>query len=325
MGTVGLQQNLGVRQLANLHDSQMAWQRLIVAGFLVSIATQVGCRSRRPPANSPPRVTYQQIDSGSVAVNGTHLFYEAAGHGSPVILLHAGNLDRRVWAPQFVRFAQEHRVIRYDLRGFGRSGPADAPFQHHEDLSALLDSLHLSRVSLVGASGGGRIAIDFALEHPERVDRIVLVAPGLSGWRYSRADTAYFPEARLARDRNDSAGLGLAWLGSGYMRPAMEHLELVQPLREMAADNGKNWMGLLKHGDLERVVEPPALQRVQALRAPTLLIVGTRDVPDIQSIADTLTARVPGLRRVSFQGAGHLVNMEQPSRFTALVLGFLRP
>jgi pimeloyl-ACP methyl ester carboxylesterase len=303
----------------------MSWQHNRRVAIVLGIAT-AGCHS--PATNSVPssvQAARPQVDSGSIPVNGTHLFYEAAGHGSPVILLHAGNLDRRIWEPQFAPLARKHRVIRYDLRGYGRSGPADAPFQHHTDLAALLDSLHLSRVSLVGASGGGRIAIDFALAHPDRVDRLVLAAPGLSGWQYSGGDTAYFPAARLARDRGDSAALGLAWLGSAYMRPAMERSELVQPLRAMAADNGKNWMGMLKHGDLERVAEPPALRQVHMLRAPTLLIVGTRDVPDIHAIADTLTAHVPGIRRVTFQGAGHLVNMEQPDRFTALVLEFLRP
>lgn len=194
----------------------------------------------------------------------------------------------------------------------------------HEDRRALLEALGVVRASLVGLSGGGRIAIDFALAHPEMVNRLVLAAPGLSGWQYSTSDTAYFPEARRARDRGDAAGLGLAWLGSAYLLPAMEHPELVWRLREMAADNGGNWMGLLKHGDLERVADPSALHQTAMLRAPTLLVVGTRDVPDIQAIADTLTAHVPGLRRETFVGVGHLVNMEQPERFTTLVLDFLR-
>lgn len=270
--------------------------------------------------------TSVQVESGSIAVNGSQLYYEAAGRGTVVVLLHAGNLDRRVWDPQFLPLAREHRVIRYDLRGYGRSGPVDAPYAHHEDLAALLDSLGIQRASLVGLSGGGRIAIDFALAHPERVNRLVLASTGLSGWRYQNAgDTAYFAEARRARDRGDAAALGLSWLGSAYMRPAMEHPELVAPLREMAAENGKAWMGLLKHGDLERPADLPALHRTEALRVPTLLIVGTRDTPDIQAIADTLATTVPGIRRMTFEGSGHLVNMEQPERFTELVRTFLRP
>jgi 3-oxoadipate enol-lactonase len=271
-------------------------------------------------------VPSSRVDTGTVAVNGTTLHYEAAGQGSAVVLLHAGNLDRRVWDPQFLPFAREHRVIRYDLRGYGGSGAADETFRHDDDLRALLDALGIQRASLVGLSGGGRIAIDFALAHPERVDRLVLASTGLSGWKYLDAsDTMYFAEARRARDRGDTAALGISWLGSAYMRPAMEHPELVAPLREMAGANGKVWMGLLKHGDLERPADPPALHRTSALRVPTLLVVGSRDTPDIRAIADTLFTSVPGMRRVNFEGAGHLVNMEQAERFTGLVLAFLRP
>jgi pimeloyl-ACP methyl ester carboxylesterase len=313
-----------LRDIARWRSAGHAFAGFMVLGRVDGIpeqslqqAWQKGDRS--VVLGSPPRGS-----SGSILVNGTHLFYEEAGRGSAVILLHAGNLDRRIWDLQFARLAQEHRVVRYDLRGYGKSGPADKPFQHHEDLRVLLDSLNIGRASLVGASGGGRIAIDFALAYPERVDRLVLAAPGLSGWEYSRGDTAYFAAARVARDRGDTAALGIAWLGSAYMLPAMEHPELVRQLREISGDNGKHWMALLQHGDLERVADPPAIRRLDSLRAPTLLIVGTRDVADIQGIADTLSARVPLLHRVSVKGAGHLVNMEQPDRFTTLVLDFLR-
>lgn len=300
----------------------MSWGRGIAVSLLVLLGPQWSCKSA---GVSEGAVTSPRVDTGTAVVNGTHLFYEVAGSGSTVVLLHGGNLDRRMWDPQFIPLARNHRVIRYDLRGYGKSGPADAPFQHHEDLRALLTVLGVRRASLIGLSGGGRIAIDFAVTYPEMVDKLVLAAPGISGWQYSKGDTAFYPEARRARDRADTSGLGRAWLGSNYMRPAMEHPELVSQLREMAADNGKNWMGLLRHGDLERAVDPPALRRVEELRSPTLLVVGTRDVPDIQAIADTLGAHVRGLRRETFEGAGHMVNMEQPERFTALALNFLRP
>lgn len=306
----------------------MSWRRGMTAALVLCAGAPWACyRSGQRDSGGLPRTpaAIAPVDSGSVVVNGTHLFYEEAGSGPVVVLIHGGNLDRRMWDPQFLPLAEAHRVIRYDERGFGKSGPADTPYQAHEDLRALLDALHVQRASLVGLSGGGRIAIDFALAHPQMVERLVLAAPGLSGWQYARGDTSYFPEARRARDRGDAAALGLAWLGSDYMRPAMEHPELVAHLKEMAAANGTYWMGLLTHRDVERVADPPALRRTEMLRAPTLLVLGTRDTPDIQAIADTLSATVPGLRRVSFEGAGHMVNMEQPLRFTNLVREFLRP
>ena len=125
------------------------------------------------------------VDTGRVNVPGGSLFFEAAGAGSPVILLHGGNLDRRMWDAEFAGLQSRHRVIRYDARGYGRSGPADTAFRAHDDLLALMDALGLSRATLVGLSLGGRIAIDFALAHPERVDRLVLAAPGISGGKWA--------------------------------------------------------------------------------------------------------------------------------------------
>jgi pimeloyl-ACP methyl ester carboxylesterase len=278
----------------------------------------------REPGTTPNTAQFEPAaDSGTVSVNGTYLFYEEAGSGSVVVLLHAGMLDRRMWNPQFAPLAREHRVIRYDIRGYGKSGPADTPYRSIDDLFGLLQALDVRQASLVGVSQGGRIAIDFALERPDMVDRLVLTAPGLSGWKSSNSDTAYFPAARRARDQGDVAALGLSYLGSAYLLPAMEQPDLVDPLRQMTAENGKHWMEILKLGDLEATADPPAIRRASEIRSPVLLVLGTRDLPDIYGIADTLEAGVPDLRRVTIEGAGHLVNLEQPEQFTGLVLDFL--
>lgn len=266
------------------------------------------------------------VDTGRVLVHDGWLYYEAAGRGPAVVLLHSGNLDSRTWDPQFLSLAQSHHVVRYDARGLGRSSPADVPYAAHDDLLALLDSLHISRTSLVGLSGGARIAIDFALAHPSRVDRLVLAEPGLSGWRFRQVDDTSWAKAwRAAAARHDSIGMAESWLASDWMKPAMEHPELRPRLRDWIRAGAGNWLGLVRHGDLERVASPPALGRTQLLRAPTLVIVGSRDLPDIQHIVDTLTATVPDVRRVTFVGSGHMVNLEQPDRFTQVVLDFLLP
>ena len=280
------------------------------------------CRTRSAPGAT---LSTTRVDTGSVLVGGTRLFYEVAGAGPVVVLIHGGNMDRRMWDPQFLALARTNRVVRYDARGYGRSDRADVPFQAEQDLHALLVALKIERASLVGHSGGGRIAIDFALAYPSMVDRMVLAAPGLSGWQFARGDTSWFAEGRRARDRGDSAGIALAWLKQDFMQAAMEHPELAERLREIARANGRFWTDVLRQNrEMDRQGSPPALHRTGLVRAPTLLIVGTRDTPDIMGIADTLTASVPGIRRVTFEGAGHMVNMEQPDRFTDLVLAFLR-
>ncbi len=292
-----------------------------IPGLLLFALTLVACHgATRAAAPAVRSVT------GVAAVNNTTLWYEIAGQGSPVVLIHGGNLDSRMWDDQFALFARSHRVLRYDVRGFGRSGSLDAPYAAHDDLLALLRYLRIERASLVGLSLGGRIAIDFALEHPEMVDRLVLAGPGLSGWKWTPdpPDSPFRQAAMAALARHDTVGVTQAWLLTEYMSPAMEQPALAARLRTLAAENVAMWKSLLRRGDLEREASPPAAGRLASIRAPTLVIVGSRDTPDILRIVDTIAVTVPGARKVMLAGAGHMVNMEQPDRFSTAVLGFLR-
>jgi len=229
-----------------------------------------------------------------------------------------------MWDAQLPILASHFRVIRYDARGFGRSGPADTAYQAHTDLYVLLQHLRVGRAALVGLSLGGRIAIDFALEHPDMVDKLVLAGPGLSGWRdWAAEDTTWLIAARRAGNARDSVGMAMAWLTSDYMRPAMEQPQLAKRLRAIAFDNATYWMGLFRYGDREREADPPALGHLPAIRAPTLLLVGDRDSPVIRLIVDTLASRIPNSAVVVIHGAGHMVNMERPAEFNRAVLEFL--
>jgi pimeloyl-ACP methyl ester carboxylesterase len=244
-----------------------------------------------------------------------------------VILLHAGYLDRRMWDPQFLLFARSYRVFRYDARGLGRSGPAQTPYSSFEDLYALIRALKLTRVTLVGASLGGAASLDLAVTHPEVVEKLVLVGPGLSGYAWPTEDLnqPWRVEARAALARGDTVGVALAWAHSNYLLPASEQAPVAAKLRTLLADNVEVWKGLLRHREgYDTGPSPPALTRLAAIRAPVLLIVGSRDVRDIHEIVDTLGLRLPHAKTVVFQGAGHLPNMEQPDRFAATVLDFLR-
>ena len=263
--------------------------------------------------------------TGFAPVNGTVLWYEIAGRGPPVVLIHGANLDARMWDAQFALLARTHRVLRYDVRGFGRSGPADAPYSSTDDLLALLRYAGIERASFVGLSLGGRIAIDFALAHPTMVDRLVLASHGLSGWKWAPepADAPWRVAAHAALARHDTTSVALAWLQSDYMRPAMEHPALAARLRVLAEGGAGYWASLLRHGDLERPASPPALGRLAAIRVPTLVIVGSRDIPDIRAIADTIVADVTGAKKLVLDGSGHMTNLEAPRRFAAALQGCL--
>jgi pimeloyl-ACP methyl ester carboxylesterase len=264
------------------------------------------------------------IDTGRVAVAGGSLFYEGAGTGAPVILLHGGNLDRRMWDAEFDFLRRHHRVIRYDARGYGRSGPADVPFAAHDDLLALMRALQVSRASLVGLSLGGRIAIDFSLAHPAMVDRLVLAAPGISGGTWAEdADTLWMVAARRAAERQDSVGVALAWLGSAYIRTALRDSAMAARVREIVVDNADFWAGIVRHRDLEREAVPPAAGRLAELRSPILLLVGSEDTPFIHDVARAIATQAPNVRRIDLPGIGHMVNLEAPVRFREEVAAFL--
>lgn len=270
----------------------------------------------------PPTAT-----SGEVPLPGSWLYYERAGHGSAVVLLHSGFLDRRIWDPQFAALAKGHLVIRYDVRGLGRSGPASAPFSQAEDLAALLRSLGVGRVSLVGNSLGGATAIDFAALHPDAVERLVLVGPGLSGfpWREVDMSEPWRVEARAALARGDTVAAAESWLHSSYLEAASETPAVAAQLRSILGENAGYWKGMVQRNSEVYDTEPtpPSIQRLTGITCPVLIVVGDRDDPDILRLTDTLLAHLPSARRVMLPGVGHIPSLEAPERFNDIVFPFL--
>jgi pimeloyl-ACP methyl ester carboxylesterase len=249
------------------------------------------------------------------------LYYETAGTGPAVVLIHGGNLDRRMWDEQFQVFAKHFQVIRYDVRTFGLSDMPTRPYSDVEDLASLLRFLHIKKAHLVGLSLGGRIIVDFALQHPEMVESLVAIGPGLSGFEWSHDDDKRFDDMLRAAQDGQVGKVADLWLSSGYMAPAMENPVLARRLRTLTLDNSRHW---LANPILARRIQPAALKRLDQIKAPTLLMIGSRDVPDIHKIVRTLKAGVSHAQHVVVQGAGHMVNMEKPEEFNRLVLNFLQ-
>ncbi len=156
---------------------------------IVMVSACVSASRRSAPELAPRK--HMSVDTGRVAVDGGMLFYEVRGQGPPVILLHPGaTFDHRMWEPQVEVLARDHRVIRYDLRGFGRSSRPTGPFSPVEDLRRVLDTLGLEQASLVGVGMGSGIALNFALQHPQQVERLVLAGLGMPPPHVPRAPGA---------------------------------------------------------------------------------------------------------------------------------------
>jgi 3-oxoadipate enol-lactonase len=256
--------------------------------------------------------------SGFADINGGHIYYEVAGAGHPLVLIHGGQMDRRMWDEQFALFSKSYRVIRYDVRGFGKSSASTNVYADENDLAALLKLLHVDKAYIVGLSLGGRIAIDFALAHPDMTDGIVPVAPGLSGFHFS-SDPSDMDSWRAAL-AGDWQKVTDYWLNNDYMKPAMENPKIAPRLRQLAFENAHE---NLDNPLLEAALNPPAIDRLPEIKTPTLIIVGNRDVQDIHEICGLLYARIPYAREIVIEGSGHIVNMEQPELFNRAVLNFL--
>jgi 3-oxoadipate enol-lactonase len=285
----------------------------------VGAVALVACGGPEPrdPADAPPA----DEPAGFVLASAGPLYYESRGTGPAVVLLHGGNLDRRLWDPQFELLAKEgYHAVRYDIRPYGRSSPATEPYSDVADLRQLLDSLGLDSVTLVGLSLGGQIATDFALEHPDRVDRLVLAGPGMSGYRFH--DSGRAARFHAAYERGGVPEVVEEWLRDPYMSPAMERQELAPALRAIALENARAWrLGSRFHESSE--LDPPAVGRLEEIRAPTLILVGERDVEDIHAIAQLLRDGIPHAHFAPIAGAGHLVNLEAPDAFNDALLRFL--
>ena len=256
-------------------------------------------------------------------VNGALIHYRREGAGFPIVLLHAGVADSRMWQPQVEEFAKQFDVVRPDMRGFGDSELPPVPWKPHADLLALIDELRLKPAFLVGCSMGGSLAIDFAIDNPERVSKLVLVGAGVSGQKQDPRHEGLYAEVMAADERNDMKAVNEAemylWLDGPY-RPRGY---VAQPLRDLFLDmNGGN-----RRADWSRApnqsLEPPAIERLNEITAPTLVIVGEADLEPIRETADMLASSIAGAHMEVVRDAAHLPNLEHPEEFNRLVLNFL--
>ena len=261
------------------------------------------------------------MQSGIAPVNGTNLYYEMAGSGKTMVLLHGGAVDSRAWDDQFDEFAKHYRVIRYDLRGAGLSASPDKPFSNSEDLHGLLQFLKVDKAYLLGISRGGGIAYDFTLDHPELVEALVLISANLS--RTPAAYERMFEKTTEEGKRNGAAAAARVWGYDPYQGPVREAARpkvlkvLEENLPRFRHFDGSVAVEQLSSSDV------PRADRLSEIRVPTLIVNGERDNEAARANYDNWARGIPNARKISFPDAAHLVNIDQPERFNKAVLDFL--
>ncbi|WP_310728745.1 alpha/beta hydrolase [Streptomyces sp. N2A] len=274
-----------------------------------------------------PLTDWSEIDNGIVPIEDGELFYETAGSGPAVVLLHGGMLDQHMWDEQFSWLVNSGlRAIRYDSRGHGLSSTVTGDYANHDDLITLLDALDVPRAVLVGLSHGSRVALDAAIAHPDRVAALALASPGISG----RAFTDPFV---LEHIKEQVAAIGAPdgaeryvehflrmWVDGPHRQPSAVHPGFRERMRASAEAN------VMVHADglgAGLPIEVGAIDRLGEIQVPTIVLDGDLDSTDIAANAHAIALTVPGARRIRIPGAGHMVNLENTPLFDQELHTFL--
>lgn len=261
------------------------------------------------------------MTSGRMPIRDGELYLDDRGAGHPLILLHGGTLDHRMWDDQVGPFVRAgYRVIRYDARGHGQSSTPVENFAPHDDLRQLMAGLEVSRASLVGLSYGARTAVDFSLAYPDAVEMMVLASPAVGGMQF--ADPATLAVLQRQSDATDADAYVehflQAWVDGPQRRADQVDPRVRERCRQMALDV------LKAHSSATgTAVAIEALDRLGELAAPVLVLVGDLDSSDIITVAGRIEAEAQFAASAVIPGTGHTLAMEQPAAFNAAVLTFL--
>lgn len=250
------------------------------------------------------------------------LAYDEAGTGHPLLLVHAGIVDRRMWDAVVGPLSGRFRVIRPDMRGFGETPNPNGSYANWRDLAELLRELGAVPAHVVGLSMGGSAVLDLAIAEPELVDRLVLMAPGLAGWEFSASLRAEWDEEEAAWERGDLDEV--AWINVRTWLDGPIRVGAAAPtVRQAVFEMQRHALDLDNDDAVAEQMDPPARARLHEVRVPTLVMVGELDQPDMMGIGEHLAAEIPGARLVRLPGVAHVPPMEAPEQFLVAIGEFL--
>ncbi|KAA3646270.1 MAG: alpha/beta fold hydrolase [Chloroflexi bacterium] len=255
----------------------------------------------------------------------TNIYYQVEGQGPPIVLIHAGIADHRMWDAQIPALSEHYQVMRYDVRGFGKSNNPAGEYNDHLDLLALLDELKVDRAAIVGASNGGRIALDFALAFPSRLSSLVLIGASVSGHQVADEIVQGWGPIDAAFDAGDLEAAAEAtmqmWLAGPHRSLDAISSDIQAHVKQMLLDTYA-LPEEMDEGD-SLPLEPLAFTRLEDIAAPTLVLVGEKDFDDKVALSRILVQRIPQAQLELIPDTAHLPNMEKPVEFTRILERFL--
>jgi pimeloyl-ACP methyl ester carboxylesterase len=260
-----------------------------------------------------------QSPAARLPVTGGELAYDDVGNGPPVVLLHGAFMDRRAWDPQLPELTSRFRVIRYDIRPFGESTSPEKPYRLTADLLQVLDHLRIDRAHLIGHSLGGQLAIDFALAHAPRVASLVLVGAPPSGMVPTAEESKAIADIFAAVKSGDEAILK-AWLAHPMWSASQDRPDV---LKVLESSTRRSLAAFRMSRQPFLPVDQPAIKRLRDITAPTLVVVGDRDLPSLRQAAVLLGREIPGATTKVVPGADHALPIGWAKEFNAAALEFL--
>lgn len=267
-----------------------------------------------------------QPKKGFANIGNAQIHYETAGQGMPFIMIHAGVTDSRQWNNEFGAFAKDYHVVRYDQRCYGQSEPVEGEFSHLGDLTALLKQLKIEGpLILMGCSMGGGPAVDFALANPSKVRALIMVDSGPGGLELDVPDPPKYAEAEKAFEAKDFDLLAeletQIWFDGQGRNPGQVNPEMRILVYEM--DRRALDLESIALGKRLPNRESPAVNHLDELKLPVLVVVGELDTTYMLAVADFMLEKIPSARKIVIKDAAHLPNLEHPQEFQRIIKSFL--
>jgi 3-oxoadipate enol-lactonase len=260
-----------------------------------------------------------KVDTGYINVDRGKLYYEIAGKGDNIVLIHDGMLDREVWDDQFPLLAKNYRVVRYDRRTFGKSSDPTAPFSHIEDLNQVFIQLKIEKAIVFGMSAGGGLAIDFTLKYPEKVTGLVLVGAVVSGYGYSPHMFTRGGHLKSFAELSDASKVIKYFAYDDPYEIYSENIKAKEKFVKILERSMHKESGI-------SAIPPsrPGAKFLSEIKVPTLILVGEFDIPDVHSHAGVIEYGIPNSKREVILKSGHLIPLEQPEAFNASMFRFIK-
>jgi len=282
------------------------------------------------PLTAQSKSNFKTVDSGYAEVNKTKLYYEIAGKGEPLVLIHGSFGDRRFWDLQFTELSKKYKVLRYDLRGFGRSAlpKEDEVYRDSDDLNALIDYLGIKKAHVCGLSFGSFIVIDFALSYPDKCLSLIPIGPRVAGDDFDDYKTPNVDTLRaiiskvteIVKSKGAKEGTDYLWTGDHAMGKTVVTTRTRHALLKMGYEY--SWWRYL-HGNKRDFAFPMAIKKLNEIKTPTLVVTAEYDLELCKEVAAIIAKEIQGAKSISIKGAGHIMNMDNPKEFNKAISEFI--